>query len=354
MDQITKGLLDGFIETHELNVSGSNESVNFEHFVNHSVISNVYSSPFNFENVSAGETQGVDGIGIIVNGNLIYSVEEIDNLIEANGYLDVDYIFIQSKTTSSFNVADIGHFFDTVKDFFSDNPLNNQTVEIRSAIELNKKIFDNTSRMKRRNPNCKLYYVTTGNWANDRSLEAKIETGKSELDSLNLFESIDFYPCGAKEIQQFYRKTQNASECTFIFDKKVPLPVDDPIRDAYSGVVKFDEFLKIITDDNGEIKSIFYDNVRDFLGPNIQINAGIEESLQAEESNIFCLLNNGVTIVAESATIVRNSVSLLNYQIVNGCQTCHVLHRNKDLDDLRNAYIPVKLLLLTMKMLKIK
>ncbi|WP_446719262.1 AIPR family protein, partial [Herbaspirillum sp. C7C2] len=41
---------------------------------------------------------------------------------------------------------------------------------------------------------------------------------------------------------------------------------------------------------------------------------------------LFCVLNNRVTIVATSLTPAGNHFTLRDYQIVNGCQTSNVLH----------------------------
>jgi len=55
------------------------------------------------------------------------------------------------------------------------------------------------------------------------------------------------------------------------------------------------EFLKLITDEDGEIqKSLFYDNVRDFQGSN-PVNSEIAATLNSSDTaGNFVLLNNGI------------------------------------------------------------
>ena len=49
-------------------------------------------------------------ISIIVNGVLVENTEEIDDLIEKNGTIEVDFTFIQSKTSSNFSTSELNTF----------------------------------------------------------------------------------------------------------------------------------------------------------------------------------------------------------------------------------------------------
>src|SRR5690606_15207589 len=104
------------------------------------------------------------------------------------------------------------------------------------------------------------------------------------------------------------------------------------------------ELVKITSDDDGElIKTIFYDNVRDFQGYN-KVNTGIRNTIvEKKENDKFVILNNGITIVAKSLNKVGSAFKLSEFQIVNGCQTSHVLHHLKD-SITPNVYIPLKLI----------
>lgn len=44
----------------------------------------------------------------------------------------------------------------------------------------------------------------------------------------------------------------------------------------------------------------------------------------------FVLLNNGITIVAKNANKVVTAFKISDFQIVNGCQTSHILFYGKD------------------------
>ncbi|MCX5887358.1 MAG: AIPR family protein [Proteobacteria bacterium] len=343
MNTIIRNLIRDFLKSEE--IESSDDAKNFENFCNFSIISSEYKSDFSIEDISMGSTQGIDGIAIIVNGNLITTTEEIDDLVVRNNFLEASFIFTQAKTSNSFDGADISNFFVSISDFLSDEPKSTQSTEIKRAITLKEKVWEHVSKMTKGKPICKIYYVTTGTWQRDKSLESRINGHKSDLEKLSLFQKIEVFPCGADEIQQYYLRTKRTTRCEFTFDKHIVLPVEERVQEAYFGIVNFAEFKKIISDDGDEIKDVFYENVRAFLGESNNVNKGIEATLENKEFDIFCLLNNGVTIVANSKTNKGNKFFIENYQIVNGCQTSHVLFNNKEIDGINQIYIPLKLII---------
>lgn len=342
MNTIIKNLVKDFLKSEEL--VSTNEAKDFEHFCNYSIVSSEYKGDFSMDDIGMGETQGIDGIAIIINGNLVSSVEEIDDLVKRNNFCEAVFIFVQSKTSDSFNGADISNFFVSISDFLNDKPKSRESIEIKKAIGLKNKIWEYVSKMTKGKPLCKIYYVTTGVWTNDKSLQDRFENHKSDIENLSLFKKVSIVPCGADEIQRFYLQTKRASECEFTFDKKITLPVESGVKEAYYGIVKFSEFLKIISYSNDEIKDVFYENVRDFLGETNLVNKEIELTLDNKEFDKFCILNNGVTVVANSKTSQGDRFSIEGYQIVNGCQTSHVLYNKRKLKDIERSYIPLKLI----------
>jgi hypothetical protein len=68
--------------------------------------------------IGAGRDTGIDGVAIIVNGNIILEPDEIDFLEQKNGYLNVSFSFIQSKTSDSFSGAQILTFLVGIRNFF--------------------------------------------------------------------------------------------------------------------------------------------------------------------------------------------------------------------------------------------
>lgn len=343
MDKITKSLLESFVAQFE--ISKLSESLQFEHFTNYSIATKSYRNSFDLDDIHTGSGGdcAIDGLTIIVNGRLILDDDELTDIVTTSGFLDADIIFIQSKTSSSFDGSQIGNFIHGIKDFLSDNPKlvqNDKIIKIKSIWE---KMLSMSSYMINRRPACKIYYVCTGKWQNDQNLNAVIASGVEELEHLSLFDTIDFDPLGASEIQRLYHETKNKLTATINFQNRITLPDIEGISEAYLGVIPYNEYLKLIQDDQKTIHSIFDDNVRDFQGENA-VNKNIKRTLEDGKFDLFCVLNNGVTIVASSITPAGNRFTIRDYQIVNGCQTSHVLHDCQSINGIENVFIPTKII----------
>jgi hypothetical protein len=110
----------------------------------------------------------------------------------------------------------------------------------------------------------------------------------------------------ADRLKALYRTLRNKIECEIVFDKHTILPQIAGVTEAYLGILPCDEYLRLITDEDGEVRrGLFYDNVRDYQGDN-PVNREIAATFDdADSSGQFVLLNNGVTrlsMVARPAT----------------------------------------------------
>lgn len=348
MNIIIKSFLKEFSQKFGL-LSKYNESDRFEFFSIYCAIYNEFKSEsFNLNDMLTGKaTQGIDGICIIINNKICTSVKEIEDLIVLNNYLDVTFILIQSKTSEKFEGTDLGSFIDWVKYFFKEENNLFSSDNMKNFIEMKNFIYTNGQYMRNRNPLCKMYYVTTGEWNNDENLTIKIRDKEQELSQLGLFEpkGINFYPIGIDELRDLYRKTQELPQVTIKFEKNTSISDIPDVKVAYYGLLPFSEFRKIIIDENDNIKPVFDDNIRDYLEiQNNEVNSDMENLLKSDNLIYFSLMNNGITVVADDITGPGSNITIKNYQIVNGCQTSHVLYNNRHLDGINTLSIPIKII----------
>lgn len=343
MDRITKQLVKDFLDSQEL--LESTQDKDFELFSNFSVISKEYNRTFDVRSLTIGNGNdtGIDGIAIIVNGFIVEDIDEVNDLLEHNGYLEATYVFIQSKTSPNFDFAQINSFLFGVKDFFSEKPGLIRNEDVTRFAEISNHILQNAARFKE-NPKCKLYYVTTGKWSDDQNHIAAVNAAIDDLESENIFEAVEFNPIGASELTKLYRQTKNPSTAEFNFTDKVTLPEINGVQESYYGILPFEEFKKILVDEGGNIRSIFDDNVRDFQGSDNPVNKKINSTLTSEDPKQFVVLNNGVTVVATSLKTSGNKFIISDFQIVNGCQTSNILYQNIDNKDLIDLHIPFRLI----------
>ena len=344
MDRITKSLLGEFVLENCLELLPEDKA--FEHFCGYLLTSNHFSDDFSTDDISvgAGGDCGIDCIAIIVNGCLVTEPEEVNDLAEGNSYVDAAFIFVQAERSSSFEASKIGHFGFGVKDFFSATPSITQNDKVKLACRVANEIFSLSSRFRKGNPQCYLYYATTGRWSEDKDLCARRDAARRDLESLNIFKGVQFECIGADKIQELYQQSKNAVSREILFVTRAVLPELPGVEQAYLGVLPATEFLKLVENENQEImNAIFYDNVRHWQEWN-PVNTGMKETLEdACQRQYFPLLNNGVTVVARQIIPTGNRFVVEDYQVVNGCQTSYVLHETRSMLS-EDVFVPVRLI----------
>jgi len=333
VDRVTTSYLKAFQQEQSLPDS-IDQSVLFEHFVNYCLVTEAYDEEFDIEVVhtGGGNDLAIDGLAIFINGVLVDSVDAAEELLALNGYLDVRFIFNQAKSASNFSGEEMVAFKDGVKEFFSENlslPASARIVEFRAVMTW---VYEHSSAFKNGSPHLELNYVTTGLWTNDAALTTKIGRIIEELTALNVFGKVVFNAHGAAAIQGSWSKSKNAVKAEFQFVKRATLAEIPGVSQSYLGVLPVSEFLHVVADEeSGVRRHIFIDNVRDFQGDN-PVNGEMAASLATQEGrDRFAVLNNGVTLVARQLRIVGDKFHVADYQIVNGCQTSHVLYNNREL-----------------------
>lgn len=353
MDAITHGYLKEFIDKFDLEDDNNKISDNFEYFCSYVILSKLIKNQSlelsDLEAVSAGKNKGIDSICFIINGKLISTFQELNDIFDINGEVRIDIIFIQSKSSSSFSDSELGNMSDVIKDFLFEVPLYEMTDTTRKYHSFLDHIKSNFSKVKAFNS--KAYYCCTGIWNEDTSINTTLQIKNNELNN----QFIDYYnnkgkysltPLGKNELQKLFDKTKSSIDVEINFRNKVCL--ENPptgVSNAYIGMLEFPEFKKIIIDnDTNSIRNLFYDNVRDNLGNNI-VNSRISKTLEDKKYLLFPLLNNGVTIISEEIHGIGNKMTLKNFQIVNGCQTSNVIFSHISDEGINELIIPIKIII---------
>ena len=126
MDRVTKSLMYDFREQFDIPKSIRDDKL-FEYFSCYIILANILdNSSLNIGDVIEGSNNndsqkiavvnggggdsGIDSLAIIVEGEIVYSLEELEEIFNDRKVDDVQVIFIQSKTSSKFEGSEIRNF----------------------------------------------------------------------------------------------------------------------------------------------------------------------------------------------------------------------------------------------------
>lgn len=169
------------------------------------------------------------------------------------------------------------------------------------------------------------------------------EQSTEEARRTAYFQLLRFSSFDVGKVQKLYFQTKNSFKTTIQFQQSLALPEIPKVRESYIGLLPISEYAKVITDDEGLVRrKLFFDNIRDFQGET-DVNKSIAKTLTSDEHIEFPLRNNGVTIVTRKLQRVGSQFTLEDFQIVNGCQTSHVIAASKT-ENNAATLIPIKII----------
>lgn len=339
---ILSGMLQDFVKKHALQDDAP--EIQFEKFANYCLLKTDHYDSFEFEKVSTGECVGIDGVAVSIGGVIVNEIADAENLTRAQ--YDAKFIFSQAKTSSKFDLGDFLKFASTVRNFFGEDKSLVPT-ELHSAFDIKQHIYKKAAAKLRNHPTAELSYVYAGRFdTKNETLKQQIEQEVQAIRDIPYkFSEVEWYVYDGDAIARLYRETQNDVLIEIPFQRHVALPRINGTRSAYLGVVKCLDYIKMITKGNGDLnKGLFFENVRDFLGVKNPVNEDIAKTIKhSDERDRFAILNNGVTVVAKSVTPSGDNFKISQFQVVNGCQTSHVLFKNQKIIT-EDMYLTVKLI----------
>ena len=303
-------------------------------------------------NIGNGGDWGIDGLIILVNGQVVFNKEIVDDLLKVNGSLSVQLVFIQAKTSSSFKVAELGQTLEgaqnilrEVRDEICDNLLPKCNEELKKYREIIKYLYSKCAYFRDGiNPKIYIYYITCGSYEAQSDFVSKITSAKDVAVATDLVSDYNCHLLGSREIVNLYKETKKKNEVSLKIDQKISLPEVQRIEDSYLCLLPFNELCKLFIDGEGNlINDVFYDNIRAFQGDNT-VNRKMKESIKAGNIDLFAAMNNGITVICRESKVTGLSMNLSDFQIVNGCQTCNILYLCKDVEGIDRLKVSVKII----------
>lgn len=352
MDIVTQSHFNEFRSTY--GYEAISESDAFELFTIYCIASKYCKSETISKNlledikIGNGGDWGIDGFIIVVNGKIVTSRKLVDDLLVANGSINAQIILIQSKTSTSFNAAELGMALDGIenllRDILGETTLPSSNSDLNDYRDLLTHIYSHSSDFTDgNNPILHGYYVCCGVYNAQSDFESKVKKTADFVNTTDLVRDFSYSFIDRKEIVSYYKSTKSKPEVVINIEQKLTLPKVDKITDAYLCVLPYTELQKLYVSEDKIMQEVFYDNVRAFQGMNL-INKSISDSLKSGNVDLFAAMNNGITVIARKLKPTGHDIRLIDYQIVNGCQTCNVLYLNRDIPNIENLRVTVKLI----------
>ncbi len=324
----------------------------FERFVNFNVLYAHSPEPFlgnsdflDLCSVGGSNDLAIDGIGIKLNGVFVRDKEDVDALVARNKKASVEFIFIQSKYKDKFNMGEYNNFATGVRDFLAETHLQPMNDSIMHMLDIKDYILsEDIMIIWEQNPSIRLYYVTMGIKQDLPHIDGLNDRFIDDIRSMNVYEEMHIHLIDSKGLKDICDNNVNHyTEIIEVIDS-MPLTPVESVDNSCMALCNAAEIDKLIRTPDGIIrKSLFNDNVRDFQGET-SINEEIEHTISAEPQK-FVLLNNGITIVCDEYKTNNRKITLVNPQIVNGCQTSHMIYFSKEKGfDISKVPVSVKII----------
>ncbi|WP_373376065.1 AIPR family protein [Cupriavidus nantongensis] len=327
MHLVTKSYFDTFCKDFG---APYDEAKNFEAFINYCALSNFSGDSVEVSDlVYEGADPGIDGALLFLDDRAVFSLEELEDIFQTTKReYQVSIVLTQAKRSTNWSKQEVDSFVSAIVDYLSENPAQPHSQYLADFRKMFGTIFANIGRIKGGLPNIFAYFFTAAPDTDAVEINAAFQVGEVALKKMGYSNETRFIKAHRDVIHEMWLAADGPMEAQLATVGYAPFPAVPNINNAYVATVTARSFIDaILKDQNGlPRKKLFEENVRDFLGIDVEVNSEIAETLTDENKKPrFGLMNNGVTIVASSVRPAGQAIYIRDFQIVNGCQTSNIL-----------------------------
>ncbi|MFM9941417.1 MAG: AIPR family protein [Hyphomicrobiaceae bacterium] len=320
----------------------------FEHFAAYHVMRNAGLDEIDVSSTLVGgenDTQ-LDAVAITINGDLVTSAEEVRaclrEAIDGEPF-DVRFLFAQATMSAKFPSDKVALFSTGVLNFFLPETRLKQSLPLVQWRSLKEQILLALAALGRGRATADVFVVWPGTWTtegHEAHATGVAEASLSTLKATGILSDVRFHRIDSTRLQGLVIDDTVANAATLRLEGMTQLPAIDGVSFAGLGYATAFDYLACLADGDPASTSarikhdVFHGNVRAFLGDDTRVNRHIRDSIVGADGGAqaeFALRNNGVTIIAEEVEkdAATGALKLKNFQVVNGCQTSHVLFHNR-------------------------
>jgi hypothetical protein len=329
---VIQSLLEAFQQDHDLTELPESEA--FEAFAAYCVLNSYDNEPFNPDTyrTGGGNDLGIDAYAVLIDGQLYRDPTDVRAAMQERKRPHVQVVIIQAKTSSKFETKVISDLAENLGHLCGAEEIPYEVSDdVKSLRECLDAVYQDPARLAGRLPELHVRYVTTGDQIAEM-VRRKARSAEKHLRGLNRFETVEVRCVNRPELRALYQQAISTVEVTVPVPKQFAMPAAPGVEQSFVGLVAASELVRtMLEDESGKLReNLFESNVRAFQGYNA-VNSGIRNTLRDPvKRQRFAVMNNGITIVTRKMSRVGDDFVLDDFQIVNGCQTCHVLFHERD------------------------
>ena len=314
-------ILDQIMEERRAEIApGEAEDRFFEYFVSEQSLKDFGLSYDEIESglVGGGQDGGIDGLFILVNGQLAQDDWDFSDLKKN---IIVDLVIVQAKLRAGFQEPPMERFVSVSDDLFDLSKAAQQLGQVYNPIvvDLMTRFHEVYKSLVSGSPSLRVTFVYGCKGPQpDQSVARKRDRLERTVKGHFSACAFDFRFLGAEELVDLsHRQPQSAYVLPLAEN-----PISVQGTNGFVCLALLRDFYEFIIDEKKNFHNqIFESNVRDYQGSN-EVNAEIQDTLQHPTSEDFWWLNNGVSIVASNASMTGGkSLTIQDPEIVNGLQT---------------------------------
>ncbi|WLI29699.1 AIPR family protein [Pseudomonas rhodesiae] len=317
-------LLDGIIDDRmEIKLPSDRRDEVFEYLAFEQILKNYALSKDELEAgwVDGRNDGGIDGFYIFVNGNFL---SEPESFVWPKSGSQLEVWIITCKHHDTFKQATLDNLVATISELLDlsvpSSELQGSYSDLILRSRENLKLAYKKLSSKLIEFSFNFAYASRGDTS---SIGESILSRSQQVVSLtngsfsSCAATFEFF--GSSELVELYRKKPNYT---------LELEFNESLSrgEKYVLLTSLNDYYSFIKDGDSLRRYLFDSNVRDFMGAN-RVNEDIKLTLESDEGPDFWSLNNGVTILTTSASIIGKSIRLDDIQIVNGLQTTESIFR---------------------------
>lgn len=296
--------------------------------------------------VDGGQDGGIDSLLVIIDEMIPETVDELDEL-KFGRKTQVLIKISQCKKENSFKESSIDKLITTLPELFNLSKNENDLL-----VRFNPSLVEKALIAREAWRKCTVaggqitinfdYCTFSENIEINGAFTAKVNQLKGIAATFFVGAKIEYSNYSSEELLRLYQ-SHKIERLSLTF-KENPLSTSYENHGiGYVGTVKLAEYKRFLKDEDGSIREdLFESNIRHYQGK-VDVNEKIKTTIETPIEEDFWWLNNGITIIAETPSLVGTTLSIDNVQIVNGLQTSYsiFLYHNESDDDKRSVLVKV-------------